>query len=266
MPKPSGTFELGDLAGRRQELAAGGVLGVDADLDAVAALQRPHLVLRQRQRLAGRHADLPLDEVDAGDHLGDRVLDLQAGVHLEEEEVAVLVDELDGAGVVVADGLGRLDGGRAHGVLDAVGQARRRRLLDQLLVAALRRAVAGRDPHDVAVGVADDLHLDVARPRQVALDVDLVAPEEVLRLALGAGHRLVDLVGRRHDLHAPAAAAERGLDGDRPAVLLAERPDLVGRLGELGRAGHDRRAAAHAPPCGSTPCRPSPRSPPAAAR
>ena len=50
------------------------------------------------------------------------MLDLQAGVHLEEEEVAVLVDELDGAGVVVADRLGRLDRGLAHRLLDAVGR------------------------------------------------------------------------------------------------------------------------------------------------
>ena len=104
------------------------------------------LVLRHRQRLAAGDADLPLDEVDAGDHLGDRVLDLEAGVHLEEEELAVLVDELDGAGVVVADGLGGLDGGLAHGLLDAVGQSRRGGLLDELLVAALRRAVAGARP------------------------------------------------------------------------------------------------------------------------
>src|SRR5829696_1439647 len=139
-------LQLGHLAGRRQEPAAGGVLGVDADLDAVTALQGPHLVLRHRQRLAGGDADLPLDEVDAGHDLGDGVLHLQAGVHLQEEELAVLVDELDGAGVVVTDGLGGLDGGRTHGVLDAVGQSRRRRLLDQLLVAALGRAVARGDP------------------------------------------------------------------------------------------------------------------------
>ena len=117
------------------------VLGVDAHLDGVTAALRQDLVLGHRQRFAGRDADLPLDEVDAGDHLGDRVLDLQAGVHLEEEELAVLVDELDRAGVVVADGLGRLHRGLAHRLLDAVGQARRRRLLDQLLVTALRRAV-----------------------------------------------------------------------------------------------------------------------------
>jgi hypothetical protein len=35
--------------------------------------------------------------------LGDRVLDLHAGVHLDEVELAVLVEELEGAGVAVAD-------------------------------------------------------------------------------------------------------------------------------------------------------------------
>ena len=33
--------------------------------------------------------------------LGDRVLDLQAGVHLDEVELAVLVEELDSAGAGV---------------------------------------------------------------------------------------------------------------------------------------------------------------------
>jgi len=44
--------------------------------------------------------DLPTDEVEAGHHLGDRVLDLETRVHLEEIEAAILVEqELDGAGV-----------------------------------------------------------------------------------------------------------------------------------------------------------------------
>ena len=141
------------------------------------------------------------------------------------------------------------------------GQSGRRSLLDQLLVAPLGRAVAGRDPHDVALLVADDLHLDVARPREVTLDVDLVASEEVLRLALGAGHRVVDVGRRLHHLHASAAAAERSLDGDRPAVAPhrrrgSRRPMLRTRSCPA-RSGR-RRAS---PPCGSRPCRPSPRSP-----
>ena len=76
------------------------------------------VVLSDRQLLACRDADLQLDQVDAGDHLGDRVFDLQAGVHLHEEELVWPVrgdDELDGAcaGVVHAAG------GVARGGADA---------------------------------------------------------------------------------------------------------------------------------------------------
>ena len=109
------------------------------------------VVLGERQRLARGDPDLLGHEVDARHHLGDGVLDLEAGVHLEEEELAVLEEELDGAGVVVAARLGDLDGRLAHGLADLGGERRRRALLDQLLVAALGRAVALADPHAVAV-------------------------------------------------------------------------------------------------------------------
>ena len=49
---------------------------------------RYELVLGERERLAGGDPQLLLDEVEAVDELGDRVLDLQARVHLEEEELA----------------------------------------------------------------------------------------------------------------------------------------------------------------------------------
>ncbi len=172
------------------------------------------------------------------------MLDLEAGVHLEEEELAVLEDELDGAGAVVADRLGGLDRRFAHRRFDTVGQTRRRRLLDQLLVAALGRTVTGGDPDALAVLVADQLDLDVAGPGEVPLDVHLVASEEALGLALGARHRVVDLGGAVHHLHAAAAAAEGRLDADGPTELVAEGLDLLGTLGELGRPGHDRGAAA----------------------
>jgi hypothetical protein len=62
------------------------------------------VVLGERQRQAGGDADLLAHQVDAGDGLGDRMLDLQAGVHLDEEELAVLPQELDGADAQIADG------------------------------------------------------------------------------------------------------------------------------------------------------------------
>ena len=44
------------------------------------------VLLREGQLLAGGDADHLLDQVEAGDQLGDRVLDLQARVHLQEVE------------------------------------------------------------------------------------------------------------------------------------------------------------------------------------
>src|SRR5690606_33251868 len=172
----------GDRPGRGEEATARRVLGVDAHLDGVAPAD--DVVLGEAEGLAGRHPDLLGHQVDAGDHLGHRVLDLQPGVHLEEVELAVLVEELDGAGVDVAARPGDADGGLAHRLADLVGEPGGRALLDQLLVAALGRAVALADPHDVAVGVGEHLHLDVAGPGQVLLDVALAAPEALQRLRL----------------------------------------------------------------------------------
>ena len=54
------------------------------------------------QLVALRDADLRLHQVAPGDHLGDRVLDLDARVDLDEVVAAVLADqELDRAGVGV---------------------------------------------------------------------------------------------------------------------------------------------------------------------
>ncbi len=70
-------------------------------------------VLGELELFAVGDAELLTHEVDAGGLLGDRVLDLQAGVDLEEGDQAVVADEeLDGARAVVAglaaDGLGGL--------------------------------------------------------------------------------------------------------------------------------------------------------------
>ena len=112
------------VPGRGGEAAAGGVLGVQPDLDGVAV--GVDVVLGEAEGLARRHPELPLDEVEAGDELGHGVLDLEPGVHLQEEEVAVLVEELDGPGVHVAAGLGHRDRRRPHGPADLVGEGRGR--------------------------------------------------------------------------------------------------------------------------------------------
>ena len=129
---------------KRQDAAAGGqearrrILGVDPGLDRVTAgpaLGRPRL------RFPGRHPQLQLHQVQAENLLGDRVLDLQPGVHLHEEELVRPVaadDELHRPGPDVADRPGRLDRGGAHGLPLCFVQQRRGRLLDDLLVPPLQ--------------------------------------------------------------------------------------------------------------------------------
>ena len=192
------------------------ILRVDARLERVAA--DGELLLRQRQRLARRDAQLPFDQVLPGDHLGDRMLDLQPRVHLHEEEAAVLVgDELDRARADVADRARGRDRGLAHLAAARLGHAGRRRLLQHLLVTPLHRAVALEQVHAVAVGVGEHLDLDVARARDVFLDQHLVVAEARRRFALARRERLRELARRVDDAHALAAAARGGLEQHRIA-------------------------------------------------
>ncbi len=105
-------------------------------------------------------------------------------------------------------------------------------------MATLRRAVALTDPHAVAVRVGDDLHLDVAGPGQVALDVALVAAEALEGLVLSGLERVGGFFGAAHDAHATTATAIGGFDGHRPTELFAERHDLGGVGQKLGGARH----------------------------
>ena len=252
----------GERAGGGHEVAAR-VLGVDPELDGVAA----DLGIVVAELLAGGDAEHLAHQVDAGDLLGDRVLDLEPGVDLEEGDRAVLADEeLARAGADVArlveDRLGR----RVDALDLLVGQERRGRLLDELLVAALQRAVAGGDDDDVAVLVGQALGLDVARLVEVLLDEALAAAEGGDRLPDRRVVELGDLVQVARHLQAAAATAEGGLDRDRQAVLPGELDDLVGaaRPGRPCRPPAARRPSGR---CGGpAPCRRAARWQPAAGR
>ena len=112
------------------------------------------------------------------------MLDLDAGVHLEEEVLALAGEKaLDRARAAVVDGSGCLDGDRSDALSELLVDRGRRRLFHELLVTALDRAVALAEVDDGAVCVGEDLHLDVAWVFQVALDVDGRVGEVGLALA-----------------------------------------------------------------------------------
>ncbi len=195
-----------------------------------------HVALGEGQRLAGGDAQLQTDDVDAGHQFGDGVLDLHAGVHLDEVELAVLVQELERAGAAVADRGAGLADLLAHGLALLRGDARRWRFLDDLLPAALQRAVAFAQRDHVAVVVADHLELDVPGLLEEFLHVDRVVAEGRESLGLGDVDRIEKRPLAVHDAHAAAAAAARGLDDDRVADRLGDAEALV-RIGGQGAVG-----------------------------
>ncbi|VXB48264.1 hypothetical protein MICRO11B_280021 [Micrococcus luteus] len=238
-PGAGGGLERVDRAGHGQE-AVRRVLSVEAELEGVAARRR---VLGDAQRLAGGDAELLAHQVHAEDLLGDRMLHLQAGVHLQEADEAVRGHEvLDRAGPGVPGGAADLAGGGVDALALLVREERRRGLLHELLVAALQGAVAGAEHGHVAVLVGEDLGLHVAGAVQEALHEALAAAERGDGLADGRLERVLDVAELAHHADAAAAAAEGRLDGDRQAVLLGERARGGGVRHGAVRTRHERGA------------------------
>ncbi len=118
----------------------------------------------------------------------------------------------------------------------------RRRDLDDLLMPALDRAVAFVKVNEVAVPVAQELHLDVLGLADELLDEDVGHAEGGPGLAPRLVERGVERVGRLDDPHAAAAAAHRRLDDHRIAERLGHRLGLLARHDRRVAAGEDRDA------------------------
>jgi hypothetical protein len=177
--------------------------------------------------------DLAFHQIDAGDHFGDGVLDLDARVDLDEEEIAAVdvEQEFDRSRGLVFDGFAEADGGVADGFAKFQWQVDAWGDFDHLLMSPLHRAIALPEMHQVAVGIAEDLHFDVLGAGDVALDENLGPAEGSAGFALGFFELAHELVAIFHDAHATAAAAEAGFDDDGIADFLCGRFHL-GRLGD----------------------------------
>src|ERR1700757_527575 len=120
------------------------------------------LLLNQAQRLAACDAQLQLDQIEPGDRLGDGMLDLKPRVHFHEIELAALIEqELQRTRTLIAQRADGSDRDVPHPLPQPWRDRRRRRLLDQLLMPPLRRAIALAEMDGVAIAVAEHLDFDV---------------------------------------------------------------------------------------------------------
>ena len=183
-----------------------------------------HIILFDRQPLAARDADHLGDQIEAGDHLGDRVLDLDAGVDLDEIETLgrAVVKKLDRAGTFVPHLRRELDRRCAHRRADLRIQVKGRRLLPHFLATPLQGTFALEAMHE-ALAIAQDLHFDVACARDHFLDVE----PAVAKRRRGLGGSLWKLAREffavLHHAYAASAATGGGLDHDGIADALSKR-------------------------------------------
>ena len=215
--RPAGGFRRAVLAHR---------LHVDAHLDRKAARLRnvrlEHSKLGERAPV--RELQLELDEIDAGHFLGHRMLDLKAGVGLDEGELRVAVacigveQKLERAEAVVVDRLRHPHGRCGEPVAQTLGQAGAGRNLEQLLIAPLDGAFALPHMADATRPVAGDLNFEVARARHQPLDIYVGVAKGGSRFRLASPVCLVYLFEAIYRAHPAAAAAGDRLDHHRAAL------------------------------------------------
>ena len=197
----------------------------------------------KRQAVALRDADLLAHQVDAADHLGHRMLDLEPGVHLDEVEFAVLVEELDRAGAAIAHVGHRLGDDAAHLRALLGRDDRRGRFLDAPSgggAGSSSRARRGGSPcprrrrtPGTRCGAG---RRDISPCRRSASPNAALASDEAWLIRLSSSS------SARDDLHAAPAAARRGLDQHRIADLGGDLLGLGDAVERAGRAGDQRQA------------------------
>ena len=237
--RAAGELDPAKRAGRRREVVLR-ILGVDAHLDRAA--ERLQIGLREAEPLTGCDTNLFFDQVDPVHHLGNRMLDLDAGVHLHEVDVGSVDQKFERAGVGVLHGSRGGDRDIMQTVAHRRIQCGRRRFLDELLVRwLLHRTVAFAEVHDIAVLIAQHLHFDVPRGADQLLDVHAAIFERRFGFGRCGGKRRRHFRGRFDRAHALAAAAGRRFEQHGIADLGSKRRGGFGRR-ENTAAGRDRHA------------------------
>jgi hypothetical protein len=96
-----------------------------------------HIALVELQMASVGNADLLAHEIQAGNQFCNRMLDLQPGVHLDEEELPMLVKKLDGSHTQIAELGQRLRDGLSDLIADLDIECGRGGFLPDFLVTAL---------------------------------------------------------------------------------------------------------------------------------
>src|SRR5215467_3097407 len=137
------------------------IRGIDPALDCVAG-DVDSLLCEEGEIIPAGKSDLQLDKVQTGNHLGHRVLHLDAGVHFEKIEAMIGIDyELNCSSAHVTLLPSERDRGLSHCVAHRVRKSWRGTFLDNFLKPALDRALALEEMHGASIAKSKHLDLNV---------------------------------------------------------------------------------------------------------
>lgn len=179
--------------------------------------------LPKSQGFASSYSDHLLHQIHASDHLGHRVLDLDAGIHLNEEECTRVVfkEIFDRACATIATGSREAHCGGTEFSAHNLGQGHCRRLLPHFLTTPLQRTLALVQMYRI-VSITEYLHFDVPRAADEPFEVEAAITKggTGLRTGLGQqGFKLVRIIG---NADAATTAARRRLDHHWKADIARE--------------------------------------------
>ena len=180
-----------------------------------------NFALRQRKRLARRHAQLHRHQIQTGNRFGDGMFHLEARVHLHEVEIARSIEqEFQRSRTFVVDRLHRTRRDCAHALAQCGRYGRRRRFLDQFLMATLHGTIAFAKMDNIAVAVGEYLYLDVTCVDDGAFENHRGITECAHRFRSCATQQVNEFICRGNQPQAASAPAGSGFDHHRKADAL----------------------------------------------
>ena len=225
----------------------GGIFRIQTTLKGVAV--PADVILPEAQRFPGGNSDLFSHQVQAGHPLGNRMLNLEAGVDLQEIEMAGVVEnELHGSGIVIAGGSGHGQRSLRHLLPQGLGHGRRGSLFDYFLIAALNGAFPFAKMDDIPGSVTQNLDFHMVGTFEKTLDIDRAFGKGRFGFALRRRQGLDQLGFLADDAHSFPATARSRFNQEG----VAERCDLlthglgVGRR-VFKRGNHRNTELSHCP-------------------
>src|SRR5262245_10615995 len=175
-----------------------------------------NIALGVRQTVAGGNEDLISNDVNARHKLRYRMFDLHSSIHFHEVKILPFVDQkFESSYVPVTHFFDCLYNATSDLFPQGGGHDNRRRLFDQLLVAALNGTLPFTEMYGIAIFVGHDLELDMARPLNEFFDIAIGHTESIRRFSLRhlqGGQQFPPIL---HNTHSASAASGDGFDDYR---------------------------------------------------